>query len=162
MARKLSPKSQAAVDEFYAAGHTLPTCINVGCNSEVAWRERKYWSFKSECSPCANARKQNKWEWVNDIRVIRSGATKSFVNDVIIHKGISCANHDGRLSFTCLVPKGSWDLSYQMSLDLEHVDGDHNNNVPANVITICKLCHNKSSVLQGHTNSHRASGRKIE
>ena len=53
-----STVSQQQKARFFAEGHTLPTCVNDGCNNNVQVREWKYWSFKSECSSCASARKK--------------------------------------------------------------------------------------------------------
>jgi len=47
------------------------------------------------------------------------------------------------------------------ALDLEHLDGDHFNNVPENVDTICKLCHGKKSVMNNDFSNQKNSARKI-
>ena len=78
-------------EKFFAEGHTLPTCVNDGCNNNVQVREWKYWSFKSECSSCATARKKG---------VDRPGVVK--------HKKNYCENHDGHLGWPCPVLKDGW------------------------------------------------------
>ena len=73
-------------EKFFAEGHILPTCVNDGCDNYVQVREWMYWSFKSECSSCASARKKC---------INRPGVTK--------HKKNYCENHDGHLGCTCPV-----------------------------------------------------------
>tara|TARA_Y100000310_G_C20426111_1_gene689149 strand:- start:365 stop:766 length:402 start_codon:yes stop_codon:yes gene_type:complete len=129
--------------KFFTEGHTLPMCVNNGCDNYVQVREWKYWSFKSECFSCATARKKNM-----DI----PGVTK--------HKKNYCENHDGHLGWPCPVLKNGW-IEFQSSLDLDHLDGDHHNNIPSNVKTYCKLCHGRKSLINGDCNSNRASTRRM-
>lgn len=129
--------------KYFDEGHSLPTCINEGCDNNVQVREWKYWSFKSECSSCATARKKG---------ITRPGVTQ--------HKKDYCENHDGHLGFSCPVPRDGW-IGFQNSLDLDHIDGDHNNNVPSNVKTYCKLCHGRKSLENGDCNSNKSSARNI-
>jgi len=130
-------------EKFFAEGHTLPTCVNDGCNNNVQVREWKYWSFKSECSTCATARKKGKT-----------------VAGVTQHKKDYCENHDGHLGWRCPVPKQQW-KGFENSLDLDHLDGDHHNNNPENVMTYCKLCHGRKSLENGDCNSNKSSSRKM-
>lgn len=136
--------SQTMKEKFYAEGYELPKCVNQGCSNKVTVREWKYWSFKSECSGCTNARKK---------RIERPGIT--------IHKKTYCENHDGHLGFDCPVPHDKW-KGFESSLDLDHLDGDHYNNIPENVRTYCKLCHGRKSLENGDCNSNKQSSRKIE
>ena len=105
----------AMKEKFFAEGHTLPTCVNDGCSNNVQVREWKYWSFKSECSTCATARKKG--------RTV-AGVTR--------HKKAYCENHDGHLGWLC--PVNEW-TGFENSLDLDHLDGNHYNNIPDNVKT---------------------------
>lgn len=136
--------SQRQKEKFYAEGRTLPKCINVGCGKDVAVREWKNWSFKSECSSCQTARKKGK---------VREGIT--------IHKKNYCENIDGHLGFKCPIPsKESWNGFYE-SLDLDHIDGNHENNIIDNVKTYCKLCHGRKSINSGDCSSFKKSARKF-
>ena len=128
-------------EKFFAEGHTLPTCVNDGCDNYVQVREWKYWSFKSECSSCATARKKG---------INRTGVTK--------HKKNYCENRDGHLGWTC--PVSTFE-GFEASLDLDHLDGDHHNNTPSNVKTYCKLCHGRKSLINGDCNSNKASTRRM-
>jgi 5-methylcytosine-specific restriction endonuclease McrA len=144
MTKKINKISRQMKDKFFAEGHTLPTCINEGCDNLVKVREWKYWSFKSECSACAAARKK--------------GIERPCITQ---HKKTYCENHDGHLGFTCIVPHDAWE-GYDFGLDLDHLDGDHNNNVPENVRTYCKFCHGRKSLENGDCNSNKLSSRRIE
>lgn len=144
MSKKMSNLSQQMREKFFSEGNNLPLCVNHGCGNFVQVREWKYWSFKSECSACATARKKGK---------SRAGVT--------IHKKNYCENHDGHLGWICPVPRDGW-IGFENSLDLDHVDGDHYNNVPENVKTYCKLCHGRKSLENGDCNSNKPSARIIE
>lgn len=144
MTKKTNKVSQQMKAKFYAEGHTLPTCVNEGCSNFVQVREWKNWSFKSECSACMNARKKG---------ITRPGITQ--------HKKTYCENHDGHLGFSCPVPHDEWN-GFESSLDLDHLDGDHYNNIPSNVKTYCKLCHGRKSLINGDCNSNKSSSRRIE
>ena len=133
----------AMKEKFFAEGHTLPTCVNDGCNNNVQVREWKYWSFKSECSTCATARKKG--------RTV-AGVTR--------HKKPHCENYDGHLGFGCPVPRQGWG-GFLNSLDLDHLDGNHYNNTPENVKTYCKLCHGRKSLENGDCHSNKSSSRKM-
>jgi len=140
---RVTSLSQQQKVKFFAEGHELPDCVNDGCCNKVTVREWKYWSFKSECSRCTNARKKGKT-----------------IPGVNIHKKNYCENHDEQLGFKCPVPRDGW-IGFQNSLDLDHLDGDHYNNVPGNVKTFCKLCHGKKSLENGDCNSNKSSARNI-
>lgn len=131
-------------DKFYAAGHTLPKCLNKGCDNDVCVRDWKNWSLKPECSSCIAARKKG---------IDIPGVTK--------HKKDHCENANGFLGFDCPVPdKNSWTM-FQNGLDLDHVDGDKYNNIPENVKTLCKLCHGKKSIDNGDCDSNKESAKKL-
>jgi hypothetical protein len=135
--------SETQKNKFYELGNTLPKCVNPGCENYVAVRNWGNWSFKSECSRCQSDRKKG---------LIREGIT--------IHKKEYCENIDGHLGFKCPVPtKESWKGFEIGCLDLDHIDGDHNNNSIENVKTYCKLCHNKKSVESGDCSNKKKSAR---
>ena len=138
-----STVSSEMKENFFAEGNELPECVNYGCNRDVLVREWKYWSFKSECSRCTSARKKGKK-----------------LDGIIIHKKDYCENYDGELGFVCPVDRACW-IEFRNSLDLDHLDGDHHNNIPDNVKTYCKLCHGKKSLENGDCNSHKGSSRVI-
>lgn len=135
--------SQTQKNKFYERGYTLPKCVNLGCDNDVAVRNWSNWSFKSECSRCQSDRKNN---------IIREGIT--------IHKKKYCENVDGHLGFKCPVPnKESWEGFEIGCLDLDHLDGNHDNNTVENVKTYCKLCHAKKSIESGDCSNKKKSAR---
>lgn len=135
--------SKIQKEKFYDRGYSLPKCINNGCSNDVAVRNWSNWSFKSECSGCQNDRKKG---------VIREGVT--------IHKKKYCENIDGHLGFNCPVPSVEDWVGFEIGcLDLDHLDGNHDNNTPENVKTYCKLCHNRKSIEQGDCSNKKESAR---
>ena len=134
-------------EKFYLDGHVKPYCINAGCENDVRWREKKYWSMKSECSRCENARKKG-----IDIPGVQA-AKKTY-----------CENRDNILSFPCPIKPEAWEGEnyFKDSLDLDHIDGNHDNNIPENIRTLCKLCHTFNSRLEKQWDSNKESGRDIE
>lgn len=130
-------------EKFYERGYSLPKCINIGCDNDVAVRTWLNWSFKSECSRCQNLRKNNLIQ-----------------DNIIIHKKNYCENYDGHLGFKCPVPnKDNWIGFEKGCLDLDHIDGNHDNNIPENVKTYCKLCHNRKSIETGDCSNKKKSSR---
>jgi len=137
---KLSMKMKA---KFFEEGNTLPKCVNIGCDRNVQVRDWKNWSFKSECSRCAVAR-------IKGLQV--EGVTR--------HKKSYCENKDGHLGWVCPVPTSAW-KKFPFALDIEHIDGDHQNNSPENVETICKLCHGKKTILEGDCHANKKTARQL-
>ena len=67
------------------------------------------------------------------------------------HKKDYCENRDGRLGHKCTAT-----IMGYLQLDLDHIDGNHYNNVPENIQTLCKNCHSwKSHVNEDHLNFMR-------
>ncbi len=154
-------KGKLTEKEFYEKGHKLPTCVNVGCENNIAVREWKNWSFKSECTSCTDCRKRKLYKIIKGEKVIKIGTKKTIKNDKIIHKKDVCENNNGHLGFSCPVKINVW-KDFLESLDLDHIDGDHMNNKPKNVKTYCKLCHNRNSKAKGHWDSNKPSRRNID
>ena len=145
--------------DFYKKGHIKPNCVNPGCDKDVAWRNRKYWSMKSECSSCMNARKENNFIVEDGVKHIVNRKNEKL--GITIHKKSYCENHDSQLGFKCPVNKEEWP-DYIESLDLDHIDGDHHHNHPINVRTICKLCHGRNSREEKHWDSTKPSGMSLD
>ena len=131
--------------KYYERGLILPKCVNIGCDNDVAVRSWTHWSFKTECSRCQTDRKKG---------VIREG--------IVIHKKKYCENIDGQLGFKCPVPTIEDWVGFEIGcLDLDHLDGDHNNNNTENVKTFCKLCHNRKSIDSGDCSNKKNSARNF-
>jgi hypothetical protein len=149
--------SEQIKEKFFSEGNQLPICVNDGCDKNVLVREWKNWSFKSECSRCTTARKEKRYNERDGMKYITYRGKEI---GVTIHKKTYCENIDEKLGFVCPVPRDGW-VGFQNSLDLDHLDGNHYNNVPGNVKTFCKLCHGRKSLENGDCNSNKSSARNI-
>jgi len=126
-------------------GNVLPDCINVGCSRTVAvrhWTASGDPSIKSECSSCASARKR-----------------KVFTEGIEIQKKEYCENRDGHLGFGCSLKQEDYEILPSDVYHLDHIDGDHFNNVPHNVETLCSICHARKGKESGDFNSQKPSSR---
>mgnify|MGYP001233935222 CR=1 FL=1 len=136
--------------KFYLSGNFAAKCVNKGCRNARNSRDWKYWSFHPECSRCETARKNNK---------VLPGITSIKKN--------YCENFDGspwnkKLGFKCPVKKNTkWQI-FSQSLDIDHLDGDNDNNKLSNLKTWCKLCHMLKSKKAKDYDSTKKSGRKIQ
>lgn len=110
-------------ERFFNSGQKLPTCSNDGCNNSVVVRDWKYYSFKHHCSDC--------------LKRIQKGLPPR--EGVTFHKKNYCENKDGRLGFTCPVNP---DFPFPNNvLHDDHINGDHYDNSPENLMTLCSICH---------------------
>lgn len=132
-------------------GTPRPKCINVGCTNAVTC------SSGGEDSPAAS----------RTLRTVCSKCHRSSYGNkplptgVTSHKKTYCENVDGRIDGVICTATG---LS-SAQLELDHIDGNHINNIPSNVQTLCKNCHSKKSILAGDyrkkCKSHRSPSAKI-
>jgi len=150
--------SQQMKAKFFAEGHTVPKCVNAGCDRDSAARNWGNWSFKSECPRCMAARKDKRYIERDGEKYIIDRNQKEI--GVVIHKKDYCENYDGHLGFKCPVPRDGW-VGFESGLDLDHKDGDHYNNTTENVGTYCKLCHGRKSIMEGDCSSHKGSARNF-
>lgn len=44
--------------------------------------------------------------------------------------------------------------------DMDHIDGNHNNNSPDNLITLCKICHTRKGKENNDFDAQKKSSRK--
>jgi hypothetical protein len=106
-------------------GAVRPKCLNDGCNNPViisrgTLSDPSKRTLRTVCNPCHLA----------------SYGKTSLAEGVTEHKKTYCENTDGRLGFTCTTT-----IIFSGQLELDHIDGDHVNNIPENVQTLCKDCH---------------------
>jgi 5-methylcytosine-specific restriction endonuclease McrA len=95
----------------------------LGCDRDVAKSSKNV--YRSVCSRCHTAGYKNK-----------------VIDGVTPIKKSYCENIDSRIGFTCTTT-----IIYQGQLELDHIDGDHFNNIPSNIQTLCKDCHSVKSHL---------------
>ena len=104
-----------------------PECINLGCGNKV------------------HTRKINK----NGTRDIRAECNKCHLGGrnrpgVTPHKKDYCENRDGRLGHKCTATI----MGYHQ-LDLDHIDGDRDNQIFENFQTLDKCCHAEKTKREG-------------
>ena len=126
-------KSAEAVKRYRKEGKTIPECVNIGCLREAAIRDVKASgniSFHNMCSRCKYQHESGKPldEGIENIR-----------------KNV-CENSDGHLGWDCPLAFEEHE-SYQFILD--HIDGDHTNNDPNNLQTLCRFCDAEKSKQAG-------------
>jgi len=122
-------------ERYLAEGNKIPTCVNQGCENNVVVRDWKYYSFKHVCSNCKSREKAG--------LPMRDGVTS--------YKQRFCENKDGRLGFVCPV---SNEFQFPNNvLHGDHIDGDHENNNPQNLQTLCSICHHIKGHKSGDFNS---------
>ncbi len=110
-----------------------PKCINHGCNNPVAVLRGTIGVFKGReirtvCSQCHLSSYSNK--------PLKAGVT--------LHKKDYCENRNGELGFICTST-----IHSSANLELDHIDGNHFNNIPSNVQTLCQICHTEKSKRRG-------------
>ena len=141
--KKIS-QSKIYLHEWNEKGNVLPPCINEGCTKPVAIR---HWSnslpsLKTECTTCSSARIKNKK-----------------IDGVIFHKKKICENKDGILGFTCAMDSERYHEFPSDCYQMDHLDGNHENNTPDNVKTFCGTCHTRKGKESGDFNSFKSSSR---
>ena len=116
---------------------TKPKCINWGCTNTVAYSSRDKHGrerYRPHCGYC----QKNSYDPANF--PLKEGVTR--------YKTGVCSNIDSHLGFPCPMDydKAPWALG---QTELDHKDGNHANNVSANVEELCKPCHAQKSKLCG-------------
>jgi hypothetical protein len=129
-------------ERYLTEGNKIPTCVNQGCSNDVVVRDWKYYSFKHLCSDCTK-------------RIQKGLPPKP---GVVFSKKNHCENIDGRLGFKCPVePNFKFPSSV---LHGDHIDGNHENNTPENIQTLCAICHHLKGMHTGDFVSAK-KGRKL-
>lgn len=133
-------------DAWIAAGKTIPRCVNTGCSREVAirhWTDSGIPSLKSECTSCSTARKQGKT-----------------LAGIAFLKKSHCENKDGILGFPCPTNPLLYDTLPSDCYHMDHKDGNHENNIPENMMTLCVMCHTVKGHKSGDFNGSKNTSRK--
>jgi hypothetical protein len=110
-----------------------PKCINHGCVNPVAIMRGTLGilqgrEIRSVCSHCHQASYGKK--------LLKQGVTSI--------KKTFCENHDSHLGFDCKSI-----IHSSANLQLDHIDGNHFNNIPSNIQTLCSICHTEKSIRNG-------------
>jgi 5-methylcytosine-specific restriction endonuclease McrA len=142
---KIKSKNAEYLEKWVGAGKSIPNCINNGCTKHVSirhWSAQGDPSLKTECSRCSAARKKDKT-----------------IPGIVFHKKQYCENRDSILGFKCPMDPQRYDDFPSDIYDMDHRDGNHHNNTPENLITICKVCHARKGKESGDFNSQKDSSR---
>lgn len=129
-------------EEYLNSGKLIPKCVNQGCTNDVIVRDWKYYSFKHLCSDCQSRLSKG--------LPPREGVT--------FYKKNYCENKDGILGFKCPVDP-NWKFPNSV-LHGDHIDGNHENNNPENLQTLCSICHHLKGLSSGDFVSS-VKGRKL-
>ena len=107
-----------------------PTCLNHGCERPVAWCGTRW---RPVCSRCHKAGYDANTTYAPGVTPFRTG---------------KCSNQAGHLGFLCPIDysKTSWVLG---STQIDHIDGNHLNNVVENCQELCDLCHKEKGKRNG-------------
>jgi 5-methylcytosine-specific restriction endonuclease McrA len=137
--------SKKNLEKWLAAGKTLNPCINEGCKNTVTirhWTNTGVPSCKTECSRCQGARTSGKE-----------------IKDVTFHKKKYCQNKDSILGFKCPMDQTRYDEFPSDIYQMDHYDGNHDNNSRENLITFCSICHTRKGKMSGDFNAFKPSSR---
>lgn len=110
------------------------TCINEGCIKKRHYTGSKYRPY---CGRCHEA----------------SYGKRSYASGVRPIKKEYCENIDGRLGYKCTST-----INGSHQLDLDHKDGNDNNNIPENIQTLCKVCHSDKTKTEKESFSKKNRG----
>jgi len=137
--------NQMNLIKWVETGNSIPTCINEGCENNVAirhWSIQGDPSLKTECSRCSDARKKNK-----------------NIEGIVFHKKKYCENKHGILGFVCPMDKERYGEFPSDIYHMDHLDGNHHNNSLANLKTLCAICHTRKGKESGDFNAFKSSSR---
>jgi len=142
-------KNKELLDKWNKNGGNIPTCINYNCDRPVAirhWSAQGDPSLKTECSRCSSAR----------------CAGKS-IEGVTFHKKHYCENKDSILGWVCPMDQSRYAEFPSDIYEMDHKDGNHHNNTPENLVTLCSICHTrkaKNLATSIHKGNHQESNKK--
>lgn len=113
-----------------------PVCLNHGCNKLVTWSRQtkdKTVRYKPHCSRCA---------------VASYDSTKKLAPGVTPFRTGYCSNRDGHLGWNCPCDWSDGSVAIGIT-EIDHIDGNPNNNVPENTQELCPICHKVKGKLCG-------------
>lgn len=114
------------------------TCVNIGCNGkrQNTKGNKETPTYRPVCGSCHDAGRGKKLYKVGVIPI----------------KKDYCENWNGKLGFKCspatLKCSKNHFKNRSESLQLDHIDGNNENNVPENIQTLCSCCHATKTKLE--------------
>jgi hypothetical protein len=117
-----------------------PTCINTGCSKPVASSGPRW---RPVCGHCHKA---------------GYGAGKFALGVTPFRTGY-CSNSIGHLGFVCPInyTNATWCIGHTQ---IDHIDGNHLNNILENVQELCDICHKEKGKRSGDFKQRRYSYNK--
>ena len=116
-----------------------PQCININCDRKVTYSR-------------TNVDGTKRWRPVCDKCHRASYGAIPLMEGVKQVKKDHCENIDGRFGYICTAH-----IPYSGALELDHIDGDRENNTIKNVQTLCKICHSYKGHKKGDFKKNKIS-----
>lgn len=116
-------------------GEFRPRCVNYGCDRPVAHSGTRY---RPVCGSCHKA----------------SYGAKEYRHGVMPFRTGRCSNDTEQLGFPCPTnyEQAPWAVGVT---EIDHMDGNHLNNVLSNLMELCPMCHKKKGMLAGDYSGFR-------
>lgn len=118
----------------------VPICINNGCTRNVTYSHSHKDGTKRWRPVC----------WKCHLASYGASQLEEGVTEV---KKTYCENIDGRLGYKCTAF-----IPYKGALEVDHIDGNAENNTVENTQTLCRVCH----AYKGHKNNDYKKRRKLK
>lgn len=128
-------------------------------------------SWRRFCGSCHDQRTaaNHGLKRISQITASRAGKTETQYKNkwhrYLKYRKNYCENIDGRLGFTCntvlptpaMLKSAGIKWTPEQFLEVDHIDGNHKNNDPSNLQTLCNCCHKIKGIQNG---DHLTPGRK--
>lgn len=121
-----------------------PTCVNHGCKQPVIHSHKDANGnprWRPHCSHC-QAASYGKWPHRSGVSPFKTGR---------------CSNRDAHLGFACPI---KWTLIPEWAkgmTEIDHIDGNYNNNSLSNLDELCPICHKLKGQMAGDYNNARST-----
>ena len=139
-----------------------PTCLNINCDNKVhliEYRDKKYPIYRSVCENCHYGNIEGKFKthkYKQGVIVVKKNYCENYIHKVIKgipkDKRIECCTEHNKEKINSAKETG---VLPSRDLHIDHIDGDHYNNVPENVQTLCSACHTYKTQIAG---DHKSRG----
>ena len=120
-----------------------PICINYGCNSKCTYGDKDETGKKRYRIHCGNCQKAS--YGAKD----RNGKIITLKEGVTAYKTGKCCNHDSHLGFECPVNFDKMPSWGKGLTEVDHINGNCNDNDLKNLQELCKYCHDFKGQLNG-------------
>jgi 5-methylcytosine-specific restriction endonuclease McrA len=141
-------RNQENLINYRKLGRELPKCVNSGCTRFVAirhWNDGLIPSLKTECTSCSTARKSGK-----------------VIEGIKFEKKHYCENKDGRLGFMCPCDQSRYGEFPTDCYHMDHINGNHSDNRPENIMTLCMMCHTIKGKRDGDFNGTKTTSLRFD